>query len=127
MAIERIFPGGLSRPTAYTPVVKAGNTVYIAGQTATDASENLVGPGDCEAQTAQVFRNLQAALASVGGSLANLVKVTTYLTRSQDIEAYRRVRERFLRANRPASTLVVVQALARPEMLVEIEAVAVLE
>ena len=127
MPIERIYPDGLTRSTAYTQVVKAGNTVYIAGQTAVDASGTVVGPGDCEAQASQVFRNIQTALASVGATLAHLVKITTYLTRVEDIQAYQRVRAQYLKADLPASTLLVIQGLARPEFLIEIEVVAVLE
>ncbi len=127
MAIERIQPDGLHRPERYSQVVRAGNTVYIAGQVATDASGNMVGVGDFEAQAAQVFMNLQAALTSVGASFSNLVKATTYLTRAEDIEAYRRVRPRFLRSDHPVGALLGVQALASPEMLIEIEGIAVVE
>ena len=126
MAIERIQPEGLSRTTAYTHVVKAGNSVYIAGQTATDASGNLVGLGDIEAQGAQVYGNIRKALASVGADFSNLVKLTTYLTREEDIEGYRRARATHLNADLPASTLVVISRLANPDFLIEIEAVAVL-
>lgn len=127
MAIERIQPEGLSRATAYTHVVRAGNTVYIAGQTATDASGNLVGLGDIEAQGAQVYGNIRKALASVGADFSNLVKVTTYLTREEDIEGYRRARAAHLNRDLPASTLVLISRLANPDFLIEIEAVAVLD
>ena len=127
MPVERIQPDGLSRPTAYTHVVRAGNTVYIAGQTASDASGKVVGVGDMEAQAAQVFENIGKALASVGGTFANLVKITTYLTRGADIEAYRRTRSRYLATDLPASTLLVIDRLANPDFLVEVEAVAVLD
>jgi enamine deaminase RidA (YjgF/YER057c/UK114 family) len=127
MPIQRIQPKGLAPTTVYSHVVRAGNTVYIAGQTAADASGKVVGVGDSEAQTAQVFENIKTALASVGGSLANLVKITSYLTRAESIEGYRRARARYLASNLPASTLVVVSRLANPDYLVEIEAVAVLD
>jgi enamine deaminase RidA (YjgF/YER057c/UK114 family) len=127
MAIERIQPEGLSKPAAYSHVVRAGNTVYVAGQTATDASGNLVGLGDIEAQAAQVYGNIRKALASVGADFSNLVKVNTYLTREEDIEGYRRARATHLNKDLPASTLVVISRLANPDFLIEIEAVAVLE
>ena len=127
MAIERIQPEGLNRPAAYTHVVRAGNTVYIAGQTASDASGNLVGLGDIEAQAAQVYGNIRKALASVGGDMSNLVKITTYLTHAEDIEGYRRARASHLNKDLPASTLVVISRLANPDYLIEIEAVAVLD
>ena len=126
MAINRIFPDGLNRPTNYTPVVRAGDTVYIAGQTATDDSGNVVGLGDFEAQAQRVYQNIGTTLASVGATFANLVKTTTYLTRAEDIETYRQVRVRNMSENLPSSTLLVISRLARPELLIEIEAVAVL-
>jgi len=127
MIIERIYPTGLYRPPTYSPVVKAGNTIYIAGQTAMDVSGSLVGKGDIKAQVAQVFRNIMTALASVGASYTNLVKVTTYLTSAANIEGYRTVRSQFLINDLPASTLLVIKGLARADMLVEIDAIAVVE
>ena len=127
MTIERIYPTGLYRPPTYSPVVKAGNTIYIAGQTAMDASGALVGKGDIKAQVAQVFRNIMTALASVGASYTNLVKVTTYLTSTTNIEGYRTVRSQFLKNNLPARTLLVIKGLARADMLVEVDAIAVVE
>ena len=127
MTIERIYPTGLYRPPTYSPVVKAGNTIYIAGQTAMDVSGSLVGKGDIKAQVAQVFRNIMTALASVGASYTNLVKVTTYLTSAANIEGYRTVRSQFLINDLPASTLLVIKGLAREDMLVEIDAIAVVE
>ena len=127
MTIERIYPTGLYRPPTYSPVVKAGNTIYIAGQTAMDVSGSLVGKGDIKAQVAQVFRNIMTALASVGASYTNLVKVTTYLTSDANIEGYRTVRSQFLINDLPASTLLVIKGLAREDMLVEIDAIAVVE
>lgn len=127
MTIERIYPTGLYRPPTYSPVVKAGNTIYIAGQTAMDVSGSLVGKGDIKAQVAQVFRNIMTALASVDASYTNLVKVTTYLTSAANIEGYRTVRSQFLINDLPASTLLVIKGLAREDMLVEIDAIAVVE
>ena len=127
MTIERIYPTGLYRPPTYSPVVKAGNTIYIAGQTAMDVSGSLVGKGDIKVQVAQVFRNIMTALASVGASYTNLVKVTTYLTSAAYIEGYRTVRSQFLISNLPASTLLVIKGLAQANMLVEIDAIAVVE
>ena len=124
MPIERIQPEGLSQTAAYTHVVRAGNTVYIAGQTATDDAGNLVGSNDIEAQAAQVYGNVRKALASVGADFSNLEKVITYLTREEDIEGYRRARAAHLNRDLPASTLVVVSRLANPDFLIEIEAVA---
>ena len=127
MTIHRIFPDGLTRPANYSPVVRAGNTVYIAGQTSTDGSGNVVGLGDFEAQAQRVYQNIRTALSSVGATFDNLVKTTIYLTKAEDIETYRQVLAQNMSTNLPASTLLVISRLARPELLIEIEAVAVLD
>jgi enamine deaminase RidA (YjgF/YER057c/UK114 family) len=122
-------PKGLSKPTGYTHVVIApdGRTVYIAGQVALDSAGNLVGQGDFSAQAEKVYGNLQRALESVGGSMADLVKTTTFITDLKHLPALREIRTQRLSSTQPpANTLLVVSSLARPELLIEIEAVAVL-
>jgi enamine deaminase RidA (YjgF/YER057c/UK114 family) len=122
-------PKGLVKPTGYTHLVIApdGRTVYIAGQVAFDSTGKVVGEGDFAAQAEQVFRNLRRALESVGGSMADLVKTTTFITDIKNVPALRDVRVRQLaKAQPPANTLVVVSSLARAELLIEIEGVAVL-
>ena len=112
-----INPPGLSRPTGYTHVVVSpdGRTAYIAGQ---------VAGGDFRAQAAQVFANLSLALASVGAGFRDVMKTTTYLTDLKNVPALREIRARhFDAAHPPANTLIPVSALARPELLLEIEAV----
>lgn len=128
MAVERIQPDGLSSPPTYSQVVKAGNTIYIAGQVAQDEHGQVVGPGDFVAQANQVFENLAKALAAAGAGFGDLVKTTVYVTDPRYREALRDVRSRYLGSTPPpASTLVVVAGLALPEYLLEIEAVAVIE
>lgn len=125
-----INPAGLVTPTGYTHVVLApdGQTVYIAGQVAFDSLGHVVGPGDFQAQLERVYANLRTALASVGGSLADLAKTTTYITDRSQVPMVREVRARYLDASHPpANTLLIVAALARPELLVEIEGVASLK
>ena len=126
MALERIQPEGMHRPTGYTHVVKVGNLVFLAGQTATDSSGNVVGVGDVEAQADQVYANIKTALASVGADLSSLIKTTTYLTRAEDIDGYRRARVKHIPTDLPASTLLFVTGLANPQYLIEIEAIATL-
>jgi enamine deaminase RidA (YjgF/YER057c/UK114 family) len=124
-----INPPGLATPTGYTHVVVAADrrTVYVAGQVALDSTGKLVGAGDFRAQAEQVFANLRRALASVGASFADVVKTTTFITDAKQVPALREVRTRHLDPKYPpASTLLVVSALARPELLIEIEAIAVL-
>ena len=119
------------RTRGYTHVVEvtgAGRTVYIAGQLGYDVSGKAPEPGDFRAQATQVFENLKAALASVGGSFEHVVKFNTFLTdiRAQ-IPVYREVRDRYVNTSAPpASTTVEVPRLAREGALIEVEAVAVL-
>lgn len=122
-------PSGLVKPTGYTHVVVApdGRTVYIAGQVAFDSTGQVVGGGDFRAQADQVYRNLSRALTSVGGSLTDLVKTTTFITDIKYLPVLREVRARYLdQEHPPANTLISVSSLARPDLLIEIEAVAVL-
>ena len=124
-----INPPGLSKPTGYTHVVLAadGRTLYIAGQVAYDSTGTLVGPGDFRVQAERVFANLRLALASAGATFSDVVKMTTYITNVANVATLREIRSKHLDPARPpANTLVPVATLARPEFLLEIEAVAVL-
>ena len=96
--------------------------LYTAGQVGVAADGKL--PPDIKGQAEQVWRNLLAILAEAGMGVENIVKVNHYLTKPENVPAYGEVRTRFLGAARPASTLVIVQALVRPEWLVEVEIVA---
>ena len=125
-----VNPSGLVKPTGYTHVVVApdGRTVYIAGQVAFDSTGAVVGQGDFAAQAEQVYRNLERALQSVGGSMADLVKTTTFITDIKNLPSLREVRSRRLsKTQPPANTLLQVSSLARPELLIEIEAIAILD
>ena len=120
-------PGGIAdpSPSGFTAVVKAGNTVYIAGMVSQDESGNVVGVGDAEAQTRQIWRNIGVAVAAAGGSLADIVKTTTYVTGIEHAAAVRKVRGELFAENPPTSTLLVVSELANPAYVVEIESIAV--
>ena len=121
-------PPTLSVPTGYSHVVEVhtGRTVYIAGQVAFDKSGNIVGKGDFAAQTTQVFENLKAALAAAGATFDNVVKNNMYITNMAKIQTLREIRSKYYGENAPASTLVEVSKLARPEFMIEIELIAVL-
>jgi enamine deaminase RidA (YjgF/YER057c/UK114 family) len=124
-----INPQGMHRPTGYTHVVEvtAGRPVFISGQVALDGAGELVGPGDVAAQARQVFENLQAALGSVGAGFEQVVKLTFYLVDATQMPAVREVRDRYVDTARPpASTAVEVRRLVRDDLLVEVEAVAIL-
>jgi enamine deaminase RidA (YjgF/YER057c/UK114 family) len=121
-------PPGVYAPQAhYSQVARAGNTLYISGQLGLDTSGELVGEGDAKSQARQAWRNLLAILAHYGANTRHLVKTTTFIThwayRPQVGEARDEV---FPAPPYPPSTLVVVQGLAEPRFLVEIEAIAVL-
>lgn len=112
-------------PTAgYAHAVRVGNTVYVAGQVALDPNGMLVGPGDIEAQAVQVFENLQRVLRAAGASLQDVVKITTFATHFSYRPMINEVRARY-GLSQIASTFVVVESLAAPELLVEVEAIAV--
>ena len=122
-----ISPPFVHKTAGYSHAVQAGNTLYIAGQVATDPEGNLVGEGDIEAQVAQVWRNLRSVIGYAGGTVDDIVKITVFTTDLAYRPAIAAERERvFPNGRYPASTFLVVQSLARPELLVEIEAIAVL-
>ncbi|MBV9546365.1 MAG: RidA family protein [Chloroflexi bacterium] len=122
-------PPGVFTPQAhYSQVARAGNTLYLSGLLGFDESGQLVGPGDARAQARQAWRNIQTVLAHHGGSLQNLVKTTTYITHWAYRPLVGQARDEFFPAPPyPPSTLVVVQGLAEPQFLVEIDAIAVLD
>jgi enamine deaminase RidA (YjgF/YER057c/UK114 family) len=127
-----INPSNLHRPRGYTHavVVDGSRLVFIAGQVAFDKEGNLVGKGDLRAQTEKALDNLVAALAAAGATPADVVKVNTYVVnyRPADYPIIREARARiFDGQNPPASTLIGVQALAVEELLIEIEAIAMVE
>ena len=128
MEYEFIDPATLPKPRGrYSQVVRAGNLVFIAGQTAVDLDGEMVGDGDPKAQARQVYANLKTAIESVGGKASDIVKTTTYPVDRELIPGIREAREGFFGAALPTSTLLIVAGLARPELLIEVEAVAILD
>jgi 2-iminobutanoate/2-iminopropanoate deaminase len=111
----------------YSHAAKAGKTLYIAGQVAKDKEGNLVGKADFEAQARQVYTNLRSILTEAGGSLKNIVKMTTFLTHYGHVEGFRKIRNEFFQEPMPPNTLVVITSLAMPEFMIEVEAIAVLD
>ncbi len=117
-------PEGIAAPVGngYTHAITAGGAVYVSGQIGMDPSGTIAE--GFEAQARRAFENLKAVLAAAGASLSDIVKVTVLLVELSDLPAYRNVRETYL-PHLPASTLCVVKSLAVPELLFEIEAIAV--
>ncbi len=128
-SVRFLNPSGLSTPRGYSHVaeVPAGSRlVYIAGQVPVDSAGQLIGAGDFRAQSVQVFENLRRALSSVGARFADVVKLNIYVTDMSQLVALREVRDRYVNTSAPpASTLVEVRRLFREDVMLEIEAVAV--
>jgi enamine deaminase RidA (YjgF/YER057c/UK114 family) len=109
-------------------VVKIGKQIYIAGQTSVDEKGNLVGKGDIEAQTRQVFKNLQKCLEAAGASFDQVVKMNVYSTNlDAHLATIMKVRMEYFPKEPVASTTIQISRLVHPDWLVEIEAIAVLD
>ena len=126
MARQVVHSPKVSRPAVYSQAMRAGDLLFIAGQTAVDAQGNIVGIGDPAAQARQVFENITALLEAAGAGWQNVVKINSYVTDMRYSDAIREVRQRYIVNPPPASTSVQVVALARPQFLIEVEATAVL-
>ena len=128
MAKQIINPPKMAPPTGYSYAVKkSGTPVFISGQVALDAEGKLVGEGDAAAQTEQVFRNLRSVVEACGGTMDDIVKITIFVTDPAYRPAVAAARQKhFKEGEYPASTYLVVSALAVPQLLVEIEAVAMI-
>ncbi|MBP7564749.1 MAG: RidA family protein [Burkholderiaceae bacterium] len=126
MTTTRINPASMGgEPGAYSSGIKvegAGATLYVAGQIGIDAKG--VAPADFTAQTEQAWNNVKAILAEAGMTLKDIVKTTIYLTDPADYAAFVKVRTAVLDGHKPASTLVYVTALVKPEWKVEIDVIA---
>jgi enamine deaminase RidA (YjgF/YER057c/UK114 family) len=131
MSTRYINPQSLFAPPGYSHLVEVtgpGRTAYIAGQVGIDRNFKIVGaPGDARAQIKQSFENLKSALAEVGATFSDLVKITNYLVDIAHLKDLREIRDTYVNtAAPPASTLLVVSRLAIEGLLFEIDAVAVL-
>jgi enamine deaminase RidA (YjgF/YER057c/UK114 family) len=107
--------------------VRAGNTVYLRGQTAMDLDGNIVGIGDAAAQAENAMKCAKVLLEEAGASLSDIVKITIYITDRAYREPVYQVVGRWLKGVFPVSTGIIVQGLARPEYLMEIDIIAEIE
>jgi enamine deaminase RidA (YjgF/YER057c/UK114 family) len=130
---EIFSPATLPPPTGYSHVAKVnkGTLVFIAGQVSSDASGKLVGEGDFEAQAERVFANVKLAVEAAGATMADIVKMNTYIVAAvdpADVPKMRAVRGRYFGSGTPpASTLVYVSRLAQPGWMIEVEVVAAID
>jgi enamine deaminase RidA (YjgF/YER057c/UK114 family) len=129
MTIQLVNPEGLSPQATYTQVVVATGTtmVFIAGQEPEDADGNSVAPGDLAAQARHVYANLGRALAAAGARPDQVAKITIYVVdyKSEYLPVIERARVELFGEHKPADTLIGVARLARPEFLIEVDAIAV--
>jgi len=127
--IEKYAAKGVYDPPIYAQAVKvegAQTILYIAGQVDYDAKGGCAHPGDFKGQTKGVLAALKAQVEAGGGTLASIVKMNTYITDMRYRAEFGPIRTEFFGGKAPASTMVAVSALAHPDFLIEIEAVAVL-
>ena len=128
MERTHLEPDGLAAPPEpYSHAIRCGDTLYIAGQVAFDEQNRVVGAGDPRAQAEQVWRNIGLAVEGAGGTLADVVKITIFLKDVRHAPAEISVRERLFEPGHfPVCTLVQVANLGLPDLLMEVDAVAVL-
>ena len=129
--LQYINPEGLSRNPAFSQIVTTqgkGKTIYIGGQNAVNVKSEIVGKGEISEQTEQVMRNIQTALTACGASFEHLIKLTILIVQGQDIYRGFQASQKFLGGlkNPPAITGFFVSALAHPDFLVEVDAIAFL-
>jgi 2-iminobutanoate/2-iminopropanoate deaminase len=126
MKLERI----VTKPDPYEPFrlaqgYRAGELLFISGQTAIDSAGKIVGPSDFDAQAKQTFANLDRALRAGGSSLHNVIKVTIFLTDMANFSKIVELRGRYFSSPYPADTIVQVSSLYSKDAMLEIEAIAI--
>ena len=123
--IERVFPPGAPAPRGpYSPAVRAGDCIYVAGQVSVDPISGTVVTGDVQKETRQVLTNIKNILSGCGASLEDVVRCGVYLTDANDFKAMNEVYAEFFGDAKPARTTIIVAALPLKDAKVEIDAIA---
>jgi 2-iminobutanoate/2-iminopropanoate deaminase len=125
-SFEMFQPDGMYRPASYVHAMRAGNTLYVAGQVARDSEGNVIAPNDAAGQAEAVYNNLERVLAAAGANLNNVIKITTYLIDRADAQAVTAVRLARFGDHRPPHTGLIIAGLGSPEIRLEVEVIAVL-
>lgn len=121
---EAYFHGPRPPTDKFPNAVRHGDLVFTSGHVAMDGDGNVIAPGDVVAQANAVYSRLSELLELAGSSMANVLKITAFLTDASDYPSYNEVRHQWFPENPPASSSVIVAELVRPELVVEIEVIA---
>jgi aminoacrylate peracid reductase len=121
---KSIVPKGLTPNPVYSSGIQVGELLFVSGQVALDNNGNIVGVGDFEAQARHIMTRIRAVVEAAGGTMQDVIKITTFLTNAADYATFNKVRSEAFPSTPPASSAVIVAGLLRPELLVEVEAVA---
>ena len=124
---EVIVPENVMQARGFSHAIKAGNTIYIAGQTATDEEGNIIGGGDIVAQTDRTYENIKRVLEAAGASITDIVMLKIYCRDLDGFTGTGEARKKHFGKHFPAATAVQIDRLLRPEALIEVEAIAVLD
>lgn len=120
-----IKPEGISASPFFSPAIKMGQTVFVSGQAAFDNDGNIVGQGDCGRQAEYIYERIKTLLEAAGARMEHVCKTTAFITDPANYAAFNEVRSRYFPVDPPASSTVVTNLL-RPDMLLEVEAIAVI-
>lgn len=129
MKLEFFNPDGvakLPKPASHCAIAEGTKLIAIAGQIATDEANHVVGVGDIKAQTRQVLDNMRVALSAAGATLDNVFKINVYLTDISQLGQVLEVRREYFTGSTPVATAVEIKGLVKEELLVEIEALAMM-